>query len=67
MERNRELVVVRNVKLKDIKEVIEVKGNMQTPRGIMYIDHMIRFHNGALVAYEDAKREKFLWVVEGAN
>lgn len=59
--------MIRNVKLKDIKEIIEVKGEMQTPRGVMYIDHMIRFCNGALVAYEDAEREKFLWVVEGAN
>lgn len=59
--------MVRNVNSKDIKEVIEVKGEMQTPRGIMYIDHMIRFNNGALVAYEDAEREKFLWIVEGAN
>ena len=58
--------MIRNVKLKNIKEVIEVNGNMQTPRGVMYIDHMIRFRNGALVAYGDAEREGFLWVVEAA-
>ena len=59
--------MIRNVNLNDIKEVIEVKEEMQTPRGIMYIDHMIRFHNDALVAYGDADREGVVWIVDGAN
>lgn len=59
--------MIRNVKMKNVKEVIEVRSEMETPRGTMYIDHMIRFRNGALVAYGDAKREGFLWVIEGAN
>lgn len=59
--------MIRNVKMKNVKEVIEVRSEMETPRGAMYIDHMIRFRNGALVAYGDSKREGFLWVVEGAN
>ena len=59
--------MIRNVKMNNVKEMLEVKDNMLTPRGVMYIDHMVRFKNGALVAYGDAEREGFLWVVEGAN
>ena len=60
-------MTVRNFKQTDIHYVERIGREMQTPRGNRYIDHIIHFNSGAVVAYEDKQHLGFLWVMEAAS
>lgn len=60
-------MTVRHFKENEVVSVTKVMKKVDTPRGMIYIDHMIQFTNGAVVAYGDAQRQGFVWVVEAAR
>ena len=60
-------MTVRNFKDTEVRKVTVVQKSMETPRGSQYIDHIIHFTNGTVVAYEDKKHNGFLWVMEACK
>lgn len=57
-------MTVRKFKASEVNRIEKVGHNMKTPRGERFIDHMVYFKNGAVVAYDNANRDGFVWVVE---
>ena len=60
-------MTVRNFKNTEVRKVTVVQKSMETPRGSQYIDHIIHFTNGTVVAYEDKEHNGFLWVMEACK
>lgn len=60
-------MTVRKFKDTDIKNIAVIQKSMDTPRGLRYIDHIIHFTNGAVVAYGDKEHNGFVWVMEAAQ
>ena len=60
-------MTVRNFEATDVRNITVVKENMETPRGVEFIDHVIEFIDGSVVAYGDPNREGFVWVMEAAR
>ena len=60
-------MTVRNFKDTEVRKVVVVQKSMETPRGSQYIDHILHFTNGTVVAYEDKEHNGFLWVMEACK
>ena len=60
-------MTVRNFKNTEVKKVTVVQKSMKTPRGSQYIEHIIYFTNGAVVAYEDTEHNGFIRVMEACK
>lgn len=60
-------MTVRNFKDTDVRKITVIQKSMETPRGSRYIDHIIYFRDGAVVAYGDKERNGFVWVMEAAR
>ena len=60
-------MTVRNFKDTEVRKITVVQKSMKTPRGSQYIEHIIHFTNGAVVAYEDKEHNGFIWVMEACN
>lgn len=54
----------RNFRQEEVQGIEKVGRIMPTPQGERFIDHIIQFKNGAVVAYGDADRNGFIWVIE---
>ena len=61
------LMTVRNLGKKDVARIEKIGRNMITPSREHFIDHLVYFKNGAVVAYDSGKREGFVWVVKARD
>ena len=57
-------MTVRKFRQEEVQGIKKVGHVMPTPQGERFIDHIIQFKNGAVVAYGDASRDGFVWVIE---
>lgn len=60
-------MTVRNFENNDVQRIEDVKSIMVTPNGEQFIDHIVYFKNGAIVAYGDSNREGFVWIIKASN
>lgn len=60
-------MTVRNFENNDVQSIENVQCNMTTPSGEQFIDHIVYFKNGAVVAYGDSNRDGFVWIIEARN
>lgn len=59
------MITNRNFELKHIQTIELIGREIETPVGARYIERIIHFKNGAVVAYGDANpKVGFVWVME---
>ena len=60
-------MTARNFKDTEVRKITVIQKSMETPRGSQYIEHIIHFINGAVVAYGDKEHNGFVWVMKAIN